>query len=275
MVRRFGFLFRPKWIGFHLLVAGAVVLMFNLGFWQLHRLDARRTTNAEYIERIDQDPVDAVALFAAPSLDPALAANRRVTATGTYLEDQIVLFNRSQGGRAVDEVLTPLLLDGTDAVVLVNRGAIDVEATPPPPPSGTVEIVGRLRPSVERSTGGLSDAAQDRITEVRRVNIEELRPQLERDGATLEPMYVELLGTTPQVGPGDPELLDSPELGEGNHLSYAIQWFVFMVCVAIGWVLAVRRSLRTHALANADGAVDRTPSDSPAPVDAGSTTART
>ena len=33
-----------------------------------------------------------------------------------------------------------------------------------------------------------------------------------------------------------------PELGEGPHLSYAVQWFIFTVCAAVGWVLAIRHS---------------------------------
>jgi cytochrome oxidase assembly protein ShyY1 len=35
-----------------------------------------------------------------------------------------------------------------------------------------------------------------------------------------------------------------PELSEGSHLSYAIQWIIFSICVVAGWTLAVRRSIR-------------------------------
>jgi cytochrome oxidase assembly protein ShyY1 len=52
------------------------------------------------------------------------------------------------------------------------------------------------------------------------------------------------------ASPADDPMLQSvplPELGEGSHLSYAIQWIIFAVCVAVGWILAVRRSIRTRA----------------------------
>ncbi|NDA77412.1 MAG: SURF1 family protein, partial [Actinobacteria bacterium] len=34
-----------------------------------------------------------------------------------------------------------------------------------------------------------------------------------------------------------------PELSDGPHLSYAIQWLIFSAAVVIGWVLAVRWSV--------------------------------
>ena len=243
---RFRFLFRPKWIAFHALVLAAVVTMVNLGIWQLHRLDERRINNADFVTQIEQAPVSLASVLDDLRVNPEAYVNRRVQTTGTYAPEQIALFNRSQGGGAVDNVLTRLETpDG--AVLLVNRGAIPVQATPPAPFPEEVEIEGRLRLSESRERGGLSDAEQNVITELRRVNIEQIAA--ESPGIDYIPMYVELLGSSPAAGPGDPQLLDPPELSEGNHLSYAFQWFIFAFCVAVGWVLAVRRSLTTAAAA--------------------------
>lgn len=258
-LHRFRFLFRPRWIAFHALVLGAVVVMVNLGFWQLNRLDERRTNNADFVAQIEQAPVALESVLDELRINPEAFVNRRVRTTGTYASEQFVLFNRSQGGRAVDNVLTRLQTPG-GPVLIVNRGAIGVEAIPPAPFPGDVEIEGRLRLSEARERGGLSDAAQDVITQVRRVDIEQIAaesPELD-----YVPMYVELLGSAPTVGPDDPQLLDPPELSDGNHLSYAFQWFIFAFCVIVGWVLAVRRSLTTAAPA------EQTPSDSPPSVDA-------
>jgi surfeit locus 1 family protein len=239
---KFGFLLRPKWLGFHLLCIAGVVGMIVAGFWQLQRLDQRREANAEFIERVEQPPVPLESLLV-DDVDPDAVSNRRVTASGTYLPDQVVLFNRSQGGRAVDNVLTPLVLaDGQ--VLIVNRGSIPVEGEAPAPPAVAVTIEGRLRPSEVRQRGGLSDADVDVIEQTRRVDLERLAPQF---GGDLVPLYVELVSSDPAAGPTDPMLLDTPVLGEGNHLSYAFQWFIFAACVAAGWVLAVRRSLRSRA----------------------------
>lgn len=237
------FLLRPTWIAFHLLVVGAVVVMINLGFWQLRRLDDRREANAVLVERVDAEPVPIAALLDDPAFDPATAENRRVVATGTYLSDQIVLFNRSQDGRAVDNVLTPLVLDD-GRIVVVNRGAIPVEATPPEPPAVGVELLGRLRRSETRTRGGLTDSSDGPVTQVRRVDLDLLTPQL---GGDVAPMFVELVASEPAVTPSDPTPLATPVLSEGNHLSYAFQWFIFAGCVVVGWGLAIRRSIAARA----------------------------
>ena len=242
---KFGFLLRPKWLGFHLLCAAAVAGMILAGFWQLRRLDERREANASFIERIEQAPVPLESLLGSGSDDAdALDAvvNRRVTAAGTYLPDQVVLFNRSQNGTAVDNVLTALVLDD-GRVLIVNRGSIPVEGEPPAPPAVAVSIEGRLRPSEVRQRGGLTDADAEVIDEIRRVDLELLAPQF---GGDVVPLYVELLDSEPTVEPSDPTLLQAPVLDEGNHLSYAFQWFIFATCVAAGWVLAIRRSLRSR-----------------------------
>jgi cytochrome oxidase assembly protein ShyY1 len=57
--------------------------------------------------------------------------------------------------------------------------------------------------------------------------------------------YVDMTASAP----ADTPLLEPvarPDLSEGPHRGYAVQWFIFTVCVAVGWVLAVRRSVRTN-----------------------------
>ena len=46
--------------------------------------------------------------------------------------------------------------------------------------------------------------------------------------------------------PPEPQPIAEPELGEGPHLSYAVQWFLFSAIAAVGWFLAVRRSHRVR-----------------------------
>ena len=254
------FLLRPRWILFHLLCIGAVVLMVNLGFWQLRRLDERREFNARVESRIDQPatPLDDLPVGAG---DAAELEWRQVTATGEYLPDeQVLVVNRSQGGRAGDIVVTPMLLaDGR--VLLVARGFTTFGVDVAPAPSGAVEIVGRLRPSQERRRGQLSDPAEGELTEVQRLDIDRLAPQL--PGAPVD-MYVELIASVPAEAGPFPEPLDEPALDEGPHLSYAGQWFLFSAAVVVGWVLAVRHSIRTRRAAAAATAVSPVPDAEPA-----------
>ena len=245
------FLVRPKWIAFHLLVVVGIVAMVNLGLWQLRRLDARQAFNATIEARYDEPPVafdDLVPLLAAPH-DEILDEYewRPVTASGTYLPDEtLFVVNRSQNGRAGRNVVVPLrLADGR--ILIVNRGFVPLATDVPPIPADDVELVGRLRRSQERGLGQLSDPAEGDLVEVQRVDIPRLASQLPGE---VIPMYVDLVASQPSEALPFPEPVAAPDLGEGNHLSYAGQWFIFAIAVAVGWVLAVRRSARAHRRAH-------------------------
>jgi cytochrome oxidase assembly protein ShyY1 len=113
------------------------------------------------------------------------------------------------------------------------------------------------------------------ITEVRRIDLDQLSAQLPGEVA---PVYLDLIDAIPPIGPDDPAPVPAPTLDEGPHLSYAAQWFIFAVCVLVGWVLAVRRSIRSRqrATLTAAAAAPATPdSDLPADVAAASSTTGT
>ena len=250
------FLLRPAWLLFHLVVIAAIAAMVTLGFWQLDRLSERKDFNREVRERSQQEPVEFSVVLAdleAGRLDPATAEWLPVTASGSYLPDQVLEFNNSQGGRAGDNVLTALALDdGT--TVIVNRGFVPLGVEVPEAPAVGVEVLGYVRPSETRDRGGLTDTDDgEPLTEIRRIDIPRLAPQFPGDVA---PVYIQLTASVPPITATDPAVVVLPELDNGPHLSYAIQWFVFSVCVAIGWVLAVRRSLAVRAAARPAAAAD-------------------
>jgi cytochrome oxidase assembly protein ShyY1 len=233
------FLFRPKWIGFHLLCILGVILMVYLSLWQFHRLDDRKAFNREVTERSSLSVVDVGTLDIS---DPAAVQWRPAGARGTYLPDeQVLIVNRSQGGVAGMNVLTPLLLDDGRAII-VNRGFIALNATPPAAPSGEVKVVGLLRSTEGRTTGQAREASGE-LTEFFRLDIARLQEQIEP-----ELLNVALVAEVSE--PADSTTLrpvSSPELSEGSHLSYAIQWLIFATAVIVGWILAVRKSISNRA----------------------------
>lgn len=254
------FLFRPRWLFFHLIVLAGVVVMVNLAFWQMRRLDDRKDFNAQVTANIDAGPVaiDDLVPVDADAGDEALddVEWRPVTATGEYLVDeQFVVVNRSQGGVPGVIVVTPLQLDD-DRILLVERGFVPAgeEATIDTlvPPQGDVDVLGRLRVSQQRRTGQLSDPADGDLTQVQRVDIPRLEAQLPGDAV---PMYVELIDSAPPEPAALPRPLEEPSLSEGSHLSYTVQWFIFALCAVVGWVFAVRRSIAARRAA-ADSRVD-------------------
>src|SRR5262249_43959634 len=67
------------------------------------------------------------------------------------------------------------------------------------------------------------------------------------------PALVRATRTTPRepaapTGPGDQKatlfVLDAPDLSEGPHLSYAVQWFIFSTIAVVGYPLILRRVLQ-------------------------------
>ncbi len=234
----FSFLLRPKWIAFHLLVVVGVAFMIWLGFWQLRRLDERQAFNAIVEARIDLPPLPLDELLATAD-DPADLEWRQVTMSGVFQPQQIVWFNRSQDGQAGDNLLAAF--DEASAVVMVNRGFVLLGTEASAPPSGPIDVLGRVRVPIARQAGELTDAGEGPATEVRRIDLEQLDAQI--DGA-VAPFYVDLIGSIPNVSDTDPVPVPAPTLDDGPHLSYAAQWFIFATAVLVGWFLAVRRSIR-------------------------------
>jgi cytochrome oxidase assembly protein ShyY1 len=220
--------------------------MVNLGFWQLRRLDERRDFNAVVEARYDETPVPLGRLLddLADGTDPGDIEWRPVSATGTYLPDETFsVVNRSQNGRAGRNVVVPLRLDDGH-ILLVNRGFVPLQIDDAPEvPAIETSLIGRVRESQERSLGQLRDPAEGDLVEAQRIDIDRLAAQLPGD---VVPVYVDLAVAEPAELPGLPEPVAPPDLGEGNHLSYAFQWFVFSICVLAGWVIVTRRSAKTH-----------------------------
>lgn len=235
---RFRFLFTPKWIAFHLLIAIVIITMINLALWQMRRLDERQEFNEQVRANANQ-PIAAFDDVGISPEQPTATEWRRVRVTGTYVPGhQFLVVNRSQNGETGRNVVDALQLsDGS--LLLVNRGFVRSADDVPPAPEGTVELVGRLRTSERRSTGQASDEGTGTLTEIRRIDTTVLSQQFDDN---VLPMYVERLESTP-LDASTLQPIVAPSLDEGPHLSYTIQWFVFSICVFVGWLLAVRRSL--------------------------------
>lgn len=246
----YSFLLRPKWIAFHLLVFASIASMIWLAFWQLDRLDQRRAFNDLVTAQIDQPPVPLDQLLAQAGDDPESIEWRQAIVSGHYLPDQVLWFNRSQDGIAGDNVLTALAIDDPDAdasthTVIVNRGFVALGFDVPDAPTTETQLLARVRVPQERQRGELTDARDGAtaVTEVRRIDHDQLAAQFPGE---LAPVYLDLIDAIPPVGADDPVPVPAPALDEGPHLSYAAQWSIFAVCVFVGWVLAVRRSIRSR-----------------------------
>ncbi|WP_419848354.1 SURF1 family protein [Candidatus Poriferisocius sp.] len=223
----------------------AIAAMVTAGFWQLHRLSERRDRNSTITGR-SQLPVvqlqDLVGAGDAYDYGDELEF-RPVRAIGVYQPgDQVLIRNRTYQGSAGYWVLTPLRLQSGE-VVAVNRGWVPhgagTGATPAEfaPLSGQVEVIGLVRATVTAAGLQQADPSGGVLTEMARVDLARLSQQI--DGPLL-PVYVQLQAQAPSGG-DLPVSVPPPDLGEGSHLAYAVQWFVFATITAVGYPLILRR----------------------------------
>ncbi|MEL4357237.1 MULTISPECIES: SURF1 family cytochrome oxidase biogenesis protein [unclassified Luteococcus] len=236
-----------RWIGLVVFVVLLGALFIRLGEWQMHRLDWRRETNARVVAYQQQPVKPYQQVFTHPIADDEQW--QRVTATGTFdAKNQIQAMYRSQNKESGSEVVTPLHTDQGEWL-LVNRGFIpraqgaNEVAVLPDPPSGKVTVTGYVR----RSEHGKDQAITPQDKMVRLINAPAIGKSLNRqvlDG------YVGLTEITPPQS-GNLKPMPTPELDEGPHLSYAIQWFCFTAIAVAGAVVLIRSDLRDRKKAQA------------------------
>lgn len=209
----------------------------NLGLWQLRRLDERRALNAEILDRrsASQLSIDDVARNAAAE------PYRPATSRGRYdVEHEVLVFGRSLDGEAGHHVVTPLLLPGGGAI-LVIRGWVPFAMQAAPvraaaPPANEVSVEGFLAPDE-----GDGSVVPDADGIVRVMDVEGIASSLPYD---VFPLPLQLAEQTPPQPGSLPIPVPLPELSEGPHLSYAIQWFSFALVALIGGAILVLRDRR-------------------------------
>jgi surfeit locus 1 family protein len=205
----------------------------RLGFWQLSRLEDRRAANRT-----------AAAARAEPARvlgaggTSAELNERWVEATGEFDHaHELVLRGQAFQGTPGVLVVTPLRLAG-DSAVLVLRGFVpsadavraEIDSLREP---GRVRVRGLA--TAIASGGGRPVEHRGRTTWAR-LDLEALRARLPY------PVLPVLLRQAPDSGlPALPRRLPPPELSQGPHLSYAIQWFAFAVMTVAFGVLVARK----------------------------------
>ena len=249
---KYRFLYRPSWVLLHVTVVAAIVLMINLGLWQYSRYGERIDFNKIVSARIDAQPKQLQSLLTELGTDGVEASDLEwlnVSVSGTYLDDQTLLaVNRSQEGISGVDPLTPLLIGGSsidsgsgDQVVIVNRGFITQATATPKAPAGNVQLIARVRVSQSRRFGELSDPTTGKLSEVINIDLPRLSQQIKKLNTEI---YLEVLDSQPKDSPAIARIAD-PVLSTGSHLSYTAQWFIFSIFVAAGWVVVVRRKLKS------------------------------
>lgn len=256
------FLLTRQWVILTLIGLALIPTMIRLGFWQLHRHEAKVAQNQLIGNNLGAPAVPVDKLTAPGRTVPRDDTFRTVTATGTYDTAHEVVVRQRTGS---DEqsigyfVLTPLI-EGKRAV-LVNRGWIpagaDLTKFPeiPAAPRGKVTVTGRLKADETSADSGIKDKQGLPPRQVMLINSEQQAKSL---GKQVLGGYIEQ--TSPEPAHNSPELLSDPEHSDiGPHMAYAIQWWLFSAGVPVGWVVLARRERRDREEAAAKEAVEEAP----------------
>jgi len=226
---------KEPWALFKSLIALLLIIFCLWGSqWQYHRGVDRHARNAVIEERIAKPPIELI----------TVAGNlpdyewQTVSTAGTFDTDkQILLRNRYNDGKYGYEVLT-LFKSSENKNFWVDRGWVEAGATattPPvvtPLPQGVVSITGRLRldSSLPRGSFFALPGKGEGL-------VSELNAQSQLD---TQKFYIDLLSgsdtsLTPEV------TAQLPELSDGPHMAYALQWIFFAGLVVYGRIL-IRRT---------------------------------
>jgi cytochrome oxidase assembly protein ShyY1 len=248
-----------QWIGVALLVALAVVGCITAGRWQFsryeHREEAINTVKANY----ESVPVPLEELLSSPDaeLDPSQPWTR-VEATGRYAPQYTALLrNRPINSTPSVHVLVPFVTN-SGHTLLVNRGwsAQDTDferpSVLPDPPAGEVTIVVHLRPSEPKPTRGAP------VGQVQMIHVPDaFAAGLEWGSGTagdLPGQYENVYGSLDSESPAATDYINPPprpSTDPKNHLSYALQWWVFAIGAVAGFGVLIIRETRSRRAPNA------------------------
>ena len=208
------------------------VITLSLGRWQLSRAAEKEGLQAAIEAQGKRTMIDNAALIRAPDANALI--HRIAKLRGTWAQERTVfLDNRQMNAKPGFYVLTPLLLEGTSAAVMVQRGWVArnfvdrSKVSAVPTPLGVVELEGRIAPPPSKlyemgDTGsGLIRQNLDLVRFKAETGLPLMAVSIQQTGSASEG----LLREWPVVGPGS----------EKNY-GYAFQWFGLSALIAILYV---------------------------------------
>ncbi|MEX1018822.1 MAG: SURF1 family protein [Litorilinea sp.] len=258
-------LFNRRWWLTTLVVIAGVIVLINLGFWQLDRLDQRRAYNHTVADRWNQPPFDLNANALPPLLDEL--EYRRIQAAGEFdYANQILLTQQIRDNIPGVVLVTPLVLDNNQAVLVARGWVPGNQAAPEFWPqfeeAADTPVIGLIQETQLLPSGTAPTPPATPQTEWFRLNIDAVQPQMPYD---LLPVFIYQLPEEGRAANALPYRAEPLALDEGSHFSYAIQWFMFALILGVGYFFFINHiETRTTMLA-AQGPEDSDlPAQSPA-----------
>jgi len=213
-----------------------VLILVRLGFWQLDRLEWRRSFNSHYISQIALPELDLN-----QSQETSLLLDseyRKGFASGKYdFDHQVYLQNQVFQNTPGYHVLTPFVLSNSSSAIIVDRGWISLDDL------DHIQEIDNLSKNINYVQGviriGETKNSYGRDPDAMKkddsrfwllVNLDRLQNQIPYD---LMPVYI-YLETNPVKGLPTP-VENEITISEGPHFGYAMQWFFFASLLGFGF----------------------------------------
>jgi surfeit locus 1 family protein len=235
-----------RWLPSTLAVLAGMIVLVRLGVWQLDRLELRQERNALLVQQLSAAPLDLNA--GSLPADLSRVTNHRAMARGEFdFAHQVALTLQNWEGQPGVHLLAPLLLEGRQEAVLVDRGWIPFEESAPEEWSrfdepGPQTVTGYLQPSEPPPRPARDAAAAGPLREWYRVDVEAIQGQMPYPLLPVYLLQTPLEDDQARAGLSLPyRVRPEVDLSEGRHLGYAVQFFLFALILGAGYARIVAK----------------------------------
>ena len=225
---------KPRWIALTAFLLIMVYLFIRLSDWQFDRYNQRIQINELTTTALSSAPLEITDLSQISELNDW----QKVSLRGEFINSDAKLLRRQYLERNLGFwVITPMKLDSSQ-VILVNRGWIPIADSStsqqkiPPVPEGTSSIIGYVQ-SISDSKSEPADLPINQINYLNSNNFE---------SEPLSTKYLQL--STIEPTDNQVAIIPLPELTNGPHFSYAIQWILFALMLPIGWYILLKNETK-------------------------------
>ena len=216
--------------------AAMIALTVWLGRWQTERGDEKEALQALLEARVHEPAID----LAGPVASPDAIVYRRVDAAGQWVaEGQVFVDNQVHEGRAGFHVITPLRIEGSSQVVLVDRGWIERTSEYPKAPhvdvpSGSVRVAGIAALPPKRYLELSSETVDGDVWQ--NLSLDRYRS---RTGRAVLPFVV----AADPTAPGLTAVRERPDTGVERHREYSLTWYSLAATTLVLWIaLNIRKA---------------------------------
>ena len=221
---------KPRWIALTAFLLIMIYLFIRLSDWQFDRYNQRIQNNEITTTALISEPINLTDLSQVSELKDW----QKVSIKGEFMNSDAKLLRRQYLESSLGFwVITPLKLDN-DQVILVNRGWIPIAESStsqqeiPSSPQGDVTIIGYVQ-TLKDTRREPEDLPLNQINYLNSTNF---------SSQPLSTNYLQLASLTPMDN--QVAIIPLPELSNGPHFSYAIQWILFALMLPIGWYVLLK-----------------------------------